>query len=79
MIVASCKPMRPWYVSEELRSYMLEEILLWTLMLNLSKEKSFFLIESAGNTFPSICASITLKFNLTQHSFDDIYELSNNK
>ena len=35
--------------------------------------------KSTGNTFPSIFASITLKFNLTQHSFDDIYELSNNK
>ena len=47
--------------------------------VELVKRKVFFLIESAGNTFPSICASITLKFNLTQHSFDDIYELSNNK
>ena len=47
-------------------------------MSNLSKNKTF-LIESTGNTFASICASITLKFNLTQHSFDDIYELSNIK
>ena len=41
VIVASCKPVRPGYVSEELRSYLREEILLWTLMLNLSKKVLF--------------------------------------
>ena len=85
-IVVSCEFKKSGYATEKLKTTVCQNCLI-TLALHINFDVSFnvervtktFSVGNTGDTSSSICASITLKFNLFQYDFDVIYELSINQ
>ena len=74
-IVVSCEFKKSSYATEKLKTTVCQNCLI-TLALHINFDLSF---NVERGTSSSICASITLKFNLFQYDFDVIYELSINQ